>query len=101
MNTHIGDKNISGHTASCGKVSRKSAQGRRKICGGKNDKTLPKYNSLPLSLARNLYSSKQATSGGTFCSAELLPNYELAELICTPTLSMVLLEWYRPPVGPI
>ena len=28
-------QNISEHTALCGKVSRKSAQGRRKIYGGK------------------------------------------------------------------
>ena len=35
MNAPIGDKTISGHTASCGNVSRKSAQGRRKIGGRK------------------------------------------------------------------
>jgi len=34
MNTHI-RQNISEHTASCGKGSRKSAKGRRKICGEK------------------------------------------------------------------
>jgi len=33
MNTLIGDKTISGHTVCCGKVSRKSAQGHRKIGG--------------------------------------------------------------------
>jgi len=33
MNTPIGDKTISLHTASCGKVSRKSAQGGRKFGG--------------------------------------------------------------------
>jgi len=38
---------ITGHIASNGKVSRKSAQGRLKICGGKKGKiTQPKYNSL-------------------------------------------------------
>jgi len=38
MNTHIGDKIFPEHTMSCGKVSQKSAQGCRKICGGKKDK---------------------------------------------------------------
>jgi len=37
------------------------------------------------------------------CSAELQPNYNRTSRInlVTPALSMVLLEWYRPPVGPI
>jgi len=39
-------------TASCGKVSRKSVQGRRKICGRRKIKTRVKYNSLSLSLKR-------------------------------------------------
>jgi len=37
---------ISEYTALCGKVSRKSAQGRRKIGGRKKEITPPKYNSL-------------------------------------------------------
>jgi len=41
--------------------------------------------------------------GGEECSAELAPNYNRTSRInlVTPTLSMVLLEWYRPPFGPI
>jgi len=37
MNTPI-NNTISGHTASCGKVLQKSAQGRRKIGGRKKEK---------------------------------------------------------------